>query len=115
MCRRDGTPSGRVPERQTVSRWGCQTITKHRYREPDELKSGGGKSWVAADVGDRLVDAGGEHPATPDQEPDQLGPGLGREECDRLRAVHDDGAGQVVLQVRTDTDQLVAPLHPGGA
>jgi hypothetical protein len=29
--------------------------------------------------------------------------------------VHDDPAGQVVLQARTDTDQVVTRLHAGSA
>jgi hypothetical protein len=45
-----------------------------------------------------------------EQEPGQLGRGLGREQFDRLGAVHDDGPGQVVLQVRADTHQLVTRL-----
>ena len=67
------------PQRHPVGRWGCQALAQQRYRKPDELKIGGGQSWVAADEGDRLVDAGGEHPATREQEPGQLGRGVGRE------------------------------------
>ena len=93
-----------------VGRWGCQALVQERYREPDEFKIGGGQRWVAADEGDGLVDAGGEHPLTREQEPGQLDPGLGREQRDRLRAVNGDTGGQVVLQVRADTHQLMARL-----
>ena len=95
--------------------WRGQPLAQQRYRKPDQLEIGGGQCWVAADEGDRLVDAGGEHAATREQEPGQLGRGVGGEEGDRLRAVHDDAAGQVVLQVRADAHQLMARLHAGGA
>ena len=114
----DVTPAVRLqelhPQGHTVSRWRCQAPAQQRHRKPDKLKIGGGQSRVAADEGDRLVHAGSQHPATREQEPDQLGRGVGREECDRLRAVNDDPAGQVVLQVRADTHQVVARLHASG-
>ena len=98
-----------------MARWRGQAGAQQRYRKPDQLKIRGGQSRVAADERDRLVHAGGEHPATREQEPDQLGHGVGRDQCDRLRAVNDDAGGQVILQVRTDADQVVARLHAHGA
>ena len=53
--------------------WRGQALAQQRYGKPDKLKIGGGQSWVAADEGDRLVHAGGEHPATQEQEAGELG------------------------------------------
>jgi hypothetical protein len=115
----DVTPTVRFEEQdsdaQPVGRWGCQALAQERYRKPNEFKIGGGQSWVAADEGDGLVDAGREHPATGEQEPGQLGRGLGRDQRDWLWAVNGDGAGQVVLQVGTDAYQIMARLDARGA
>jgi len=98
-----------------VGRWGCQALAQERHWKPNELKIRGGQSWATAGEGDGLVDAGTEHPLAREQEPGHLDPGLGHDQRDRLRAVNDDTGGQMVLQVRTDTDQLMARLDSHGA
>jgi hypothetical protein len=98
-----------------VAGWRGKVWAQDRYRKPDELKIGGGQGWVAADERDRLGHVGGEHPPAGERESGQLDPGLGREQRDRLWAMHDDTAGQVVLQVRADTHQLMAGLDARGA
>jgi len=98
-----------------MGRWGRQSLAQYRHGKPDKLNIGGGQSWVGAYEGDRLVHAGGEHPATQEYESGELGPRVGREKCERLRAVHGECAGQVILQIRTNPDQLVARLDTGSA
>jgi hypothetical protein len=100
---------------QPVVGWRDQALAQHWHGKPDKLKIGGGQSWVAADEGDRLVHAGGEQSATQEEESGELGWRVCREQGDRPRAVHGDRAGRMVLQVRTNTYQVVTRLHAHGA